>query len=423
MAGAPRKFQSALYYHNPVRLVRMRSESNDSKTPVSKRVSRKIRVSILGSTGSIGTQTLEIARLFPDKIDIVALSGGKNVGLLEQQAKEFLPECVVIGSSEAGKGAQSRFSCPVFVGEKELARAATWERTDIVVTALVGALGLLSTVAAIKTGCRVALANKETMVIAGDLIQDLAMKFGSEIIPIDSEHSAIFQCLLGESKSEISRLILTASGGPFRERALNTFGSISKKEALSHPNWEMGPKITIDSATMMNKGLEVIEARWLFDIPQDKIDVVIHPQSIVHSMVQFVDGSTKAQLGVPDMKVPIQYALSTPSRWPAPHPVVSWQEDQKMTFSGPDPNRYPGLLLAFEALRIGGSMPCILNAANEVAVHLFLTDKISYQSIPSLVRRVMDHCLEHEEFSIEARLESDRKARRVAEELAGTANH
>ncbi|MDA1028020.1 MAG: 1-deoxy-D-xylulose-5-phosphate reductoisomerase [Bacteroidetes bacterium] len=385
----------------------------------------RIRVAILGSTGSIGTQTLEIARLFPDRIQVVALTAGKNVDLLAQQAKEFNPECVVIGSHEAEARAiaKGRFNCPVFFGEDELSRAATWDRTDVVVTALVGSIGLLSTVAAIKTGCRIALANKETLVIAGDLIADLAKEHQAEIIPVDSEHSAIYQCLMGESLADVSRLILTASGGPFRERPIQSFSSISTKEALSHPNWAMGPKITIDSATMINKGLEVIEARWLFNLPADKIEVVIHPQSIIHSMVEFVDGSTKAQMGPPDMKVPIQFALSTPGRWPSHHPVVSWKESQNLTFTKPDLNRYPGLSLAFEALKEGGSMPAVLNASNEVAVDLFLQNKIGYLGITDLVRAVMQSGINSAEYSIEARLEVDRRARRCAEELAGITSH
>ncbi len=401
----------------------MSDQTNDGPNRRMISPTEKIRVAILGSTGSIGTQTLEIARQFPDRIDVVALTAGKNVALLEQQAAEFKPECVVIGSEEAGKGAGGRFACPVFVGEDALIRAATWDRVDVVVTALVGSIGLLSTVAAIKTGCRIALANKETMVIAGDLIGDLVDAFHAEIVPVDSEHSAIYQCLLGERTSDVSKLILTASGGPFRERPLHSFGSISLSEALSHPNWTMGPKITIDSATMMNKGLEVIEARWLFKLPVEKIEVVIHPQSIVHSMVEFVDGSSKAQMGPPDMKVPIQFALSSPARWPSSHPVVSWKDNHQLTFSTPDPMRYPGLALAFEALKVGGGMPAVLNASNEVAVDLFLKNKISYQAIPSLVKAVMNRGIESHEYSIDARMDVDKRARRLAEELAGTTSH
>lgn len=383
----------------------------------------RIRVAILGSTGSIGTQTLEIARLFPDRIKVVAITAGKNVDLLELQAKEFNPECVVIGSLDARAKAKGRFNCPVYFGEEELSIAATWERTDVVVTALVGSIGLPSTVAAIKTGCRIALANKETMVIAGDLISDLAAEHHAEIIPVDSEHSAIYQCLMGERPSDVSRLILTASGGPFLERPIQSFSSISTKEALSHPNWAMGPKITIDSATMINKGLEVIEARWLFSLPPDKIEVAIHPQSIIHSMVEFVDGSTKAQMGPPDMKVPIQFALSTPGRWPSHHPVISWNEPQNLTFAAPDLNRYPGLSLAFEALKEGGGMTAVLNASNEVAVDLFLRNKIGYLGITNLVRAVMESGINSSEYSIEARLEVDTRARRRAEELAGITSH
>ncbi|NQV73866.1 1-deoxy-D-xylulose-5-phosphate reductoisomerase [bacterium] len=398
----------------------MRVSENSSSASVSE---GKLRVAVLGSTGSIGTQTLEIARLFKEKIKIVVLTAGQNVDLLERQAAEFLPECVVIGSKERARSEAHRFSCTVLGGENALVEAASWPKVDIVVTALVGAVGLRPTVAALKLGRRIALANKETMVVAGDLVQQLAQKHGAEIIPVDSEHSAIFQCLLGERSSEVRKLILTASGGPFRDRSLDTFNSISKQEALNHPNWEMGAKITIDSATMMNKALEVIEARWLFDLPPEKIDVVIHPQSIIHSMVQFVDGSTKAQLGPPDMKVPIQYALSTPSRWEAPHPVVHWDMDQTLSFSAPNAERYPSLVLAYEALNQAGAVPAILNAANEVAVDLFLKDHISFRRITTLVREVMASCTNRPENEIEARMEADQEARRKGVELAGAANH
>jgi 1-deoxy-D-xylulose-5-phosphate reductoisomerase len=398
----------------------MRVSLKSSSEPVSE---GKLRVAVLGSTGSIGTQTLEIARLFKDKIEIVVLTAGQNVDLLERQAAEFSPECVVIGSKEMARSVTHRFACTVLGGEDSLVEASTWPRVDVVVTALVGAVGLRPTVAALKLGRRIALANKETMVVAGDLVQQIAEQHGAEIIPVDSEHSAIFQCLLGETPSEVRKLILTASGGPFRDRSLDTFHSISKKEALNHPNWEMGAKITIDSATMMNKALEVIEARWLFDLPPEKIDVVIHPQSIIHSMVQFVDGSSKAQLGPPDMKVPIQYALSTPRRWEAPHPVVHWDVDQTLTFSAPNMERYPSLALAYDALHQSGAVPAILNAANEVAVALFLKDQISFRRITTLVQQVMASCTNRSENEIEARLEADQEARRKGVELAGAANH
>lgn len=382
-----------------------------------------IRVSILGSTGSIGTQTLEIARIFPERVNIIALTAGSNIDLLAQQAAEFQPECVVVGTEELKRESKHLFTCPVFSGAEGLLLAASWEKADVVVGALVGAVGLAPIVRAIQCGSRIALANKETMVVAGDLIQDLTAIHHAEILPVDSEHSAIYQCLLGESTESVSKLILTASGGPFRTRPIESFGQISKKEALAHPNWEMGAKITIDSATMMNKGLEVIEARWLFDIPQNQIEVVIHPQSIVHSMVEFVDGSSKAQLGPPDMKVPIQYALSAPQRWPANHPVINWDVPQQLDFGVPDTERYPCLQLAFAALEAGGAMPAVLNAANEIAVDLFLNEKLSYQAIGSLIDRVMNRCSTHFTDSIEGRLEADRMARQIALELAGTANH
>lgn len=383
----------------------------------------RLRIVILGSTGSIGTQTLEIVRLFPERLSVVGLTAGSNTALLHKQAAEFDPECVVVGSDELVRSEVDGFTCPVFSGEAGLIRAAEWEDVDIVVTALVGAVGLRPTVAAIKKGCKIALANKETMVVAGDLIRALAQEHHAEIIPVDSEHSAIYQCLVGEPAESIDRLILTASGGPFLNRDASTFDSITLAEALAHPNWSMGPKITVDSATMMNKGLEVIEARWLFDIPEDRIDVVVHPQSIIHSMVQFVDGSSKAQLGPPDMKVPIQYALSAPQRWDAPHPVMNWQDVGELTFSEPDYSRFPSLALAYRALRMGGAASAVLNAANEVAVECFLREEIGFMRIADLVESVMLKCNPGDALDIEARLEADREARAVAVELSGTTSH
>ncbi len=382
-----------------------------------------IRVAILGSTGSIGTQTLDIARMHPERIDIVAITAGANVGLLEEQAAEFSPECVSIGAKGGAASLSNHFSCPVFDGSDGLVRAATWLNLDVVVVALVGAVGLKPTIAAVKTGSRIALANKETLVVAGDLIQELASQHGAEIIPVDSEHSAIYQCLLGEREEFVSRLILTASGGPFRKRSLESFGSITREEAMAHPNWEMGSKITIDSATMMNKGLEVIEARWLFDLPPEKIDVVIHPQSIVHSMVEFVDGSSKAQLGPPDMKVPIQFALSYPERWKSDHEVLDWSETRSLDFEAPDLRKYPSLGLAFEALRQGGAVPAILNAANEIAVDRFLKGDLEFIAITRLVEEVLSQVTDSFEDSFEDRVRADQVARKIAKELGAPTSH
>jgi len=284
---------------------------------------------------------------------------------------------------------------------------------------MVGAAGLMPTLAAIRSGRRIALANKETMVIAGDLIQDEARAHGAEIIPVDSEHSAIYQCLTGETLDSVSRLILTASGGPFRDRTPETMASVTREEALNHPNWDMGAKITVDSATMMNKGLEVIEARWLFGLDADRIDVVIHPQSIIHSMVEFVDGSSKAQLGPPDMKIPIQYAFSAPDRWPADHPVISWFEPLDLNFRTPDTRVFPCLGLAFDALRSGPSATTVLNAANEVAVQAFLDDRIRFTEIAPLISQVLTRINPSDTSTLIERLELDRQARSISEELAG----
>lgn len=383
-------------------------------------------VAVLGSTGSIGGQTLDIIRLFPDRFKVSVLSTGSAVDRLADQAREFLPECVVIADKARVASLQERLAeLPIDVldGESGLEEAAALESTDVVVTAVVGATGLRPTVAAIKAGKRIALANKETLVIAGSLICPLAAKHHSEIIPVDSEHSAIFQCLVGEEKESIERLILTASGGPFRERALETFSQITKEEALRHPTWQMGPKITIDSATMMNKGLEVLEAHWLFDVDADAIDVLVHPQSIVHSLVSFVDGSTKAQLGVPDMKVPIQYALCYPERWPADHPRISWHDVDDLQFRKPDPAKFPCLGLAFDALNAKGATPAVLNAANEMAVALFLQDKIGFLDIPSLIERTMNDLEDEGSATIEDLFHADRRARSRVQELANAQVH
>ena len=347
---------------------------------------------------------------------MVGLAAGSNDRLLEEQVREFRPTLVALADPEAAVRLRAMVSCTVEAGPEGVRAVASMDPADVVVTAMVGAAGLLPTLDAIRLGRRIGLANKETMVVAGDLIRTACSESGAEIIPVDSEHSAIHQCLVGEPPHSVSRLILTASGGPFRERPLDTFDSITREEALAHPNWEMGPKITIDSATMMNKGLEVIEARWLFDIPPERIEVVIHPQSIIHSMVEFVDGSSKAQLGPPDMKVPIQYALSAPLRWPADHPRVDWTTPLSLDFHAPDVRRYPCLKLAWMAMERGGSAGAVMNAANESAVARFLEGGIAFARIPDLIEGAMSSLGSYSGSSLEERLEADREARRwVAE--------
>jgi len=375
---------------------------------------------VLGSTGSIGTQTLEIARLFPDKIRILALTAGKNADLLIRQAQLFNPQMVAIGDEaqyEYVRGALHGRPIKVVAGSKGIEEAAIHPNANLVVAAMVGYAGLAPTIAAMKAGKNIALANKETLVVAGKLIAELARQTGTAVLPVDSEHSAIFQCLLGEPENTIQNLILTASGGPFRTRPAADFATITKAEALKHPNWDMGAKITIDSATMMNKGLEVIEARWLFDIEPEKIQVVVHPQSIIHSMVLFCDGSTKAQLGVPDMKVPIQYALTYPRRWVAPHERLDWSQIRSLEFETPDFDKFPSLRLAFESLELGGVAPAVLNAANEVAVGLFLQEAIRFADIPALVEKALRQVRHEGSIDLDVLRSVDSETRRFVGEL------
>lgn len=349
-------------------------------------------IALLGSTGSIGTQALQIARLFPEKLRIRALAAYQRVDKLVAQAEEFVPECVVIGKESLFSDVAGRLAhlpVRVLAGNEGMKEAAALASVDVVLAAIVGFAGLESVIAGIEAGKTIALANKETLVAGGALVEGLLRKHSGKMIPVDSEHSAIFQCLAGEPLASIEMLTLTASGGPFRNRPKSTFASITLEEALNHPNWSMGAKITVDSASMMNKGLEVIEARWLFDLPADQIEVLIHPQSIIHSMVTFKDGSTKAQLGVPDMRVPIQYALSCPGRWDAPHPRLKWSEIAQLDFQMPDTDKFPCLRLAFDALEAGGLAPTVLNAANEAAVELFLQDRIRFIMIPDLIASAM----------------------------------
>lgn len=380
---------------------------------------------VLGSTGSIGSQTLDLVRLHPDKLRVRALTAGRNVALLASQAREFGCELAVIadGSLEGElRAALAGTGCRVAAGPEALIEAAALDDVDIVVTALVGYAGLEPTLAAVARGRRIALANKETLVVAGGLVAEAVKAGNADVIPVDSEHSAIFQCLVGEPAGSVEKLILTASGGPFRDLPPAEFSEITPARALRHPNWDMGAKITIDSATMMNKGLEVIEARWMFDIPADRIRVVVHPESIIHSMVLFHDGSTKAQLGVPDMKVPIQYALTFPERWAAPHERLDWTALSRLNFQEPDLQRFPCLRLAFEALKLGGTAPAVLNAANEVAVARFLSEDLTFMGIPDLIERAMSH-LAGPGDTLDALRSADIEARRFAEEHVRAAIH
>ncbi|MEP0545911.1 MAG: 1-deoxy-D-xylulose-5-phosphate reductoisomerase [Rhodothermales bacterium] len=380
-------------------------------------------LAILGSTGSIGTQTLEIVRLFPERFRIVALTAHANADLLAKQARAFRPDFVVIGDEARAatlRDALDGLGVLVLVGPEGLEAAATAEGVETVVAAVVGFAGLRPTVAAIRAGKEIALANKETLVVAGELVQRLVEAHETAVLPVDSEHSALFQCLVGEPPDSIESITLTASGGPFRTRPAATFGQITRAEALAHPNWEMGAKITIDSATMMNKGLEVIEARWMFDLAPEQIDVLVHPQSVIHSLVHFRDGSVKAQLGVPDMRVPIQYALSFPERWPAPHPRLDWSQIACLDFEEPDLDRFPCLRLAFDALAAGGTAPAVLNAANEAAVALFLDEQIGFADIPRLVEAALERADSGVPHSLDALEAVDAEARARVRELHGS---
>ncbi|MFO8099869.1 MAG: 1-deoxy-D-xylulose-5-phosphate reductoisomerase [Salinibacter sp.] len=380
-------------------------------------------LSILGSTGSIGTQTLEVVRLFPDRFDVEALACGQNVDLVAEQAHEFRPNHVAVAApdrADALRSALEGLAVEVHVGEAGMRRVATLSEVDVVVGAVVGFAGLAPVLAALRNDKQVALANKETLVVAGPLVQQALDEGSGTLLPVDSEHSAIFQCLTGESSENVEQVVLTASGGPFWARSAETFESITVEEALDHPNWSMGAKITIDSATMMNKGLEVIEARWLFDLEPEQIEVLVHPQSIVHSMVSFDDGAVKAQLGVPDMKVPIQYALSYPSRWPAPHERLDWSTLGQLNFAPPDPDKFPCLRHAYTALEQGGTAPAILNAANEAAVDGFLGEQVAFPEIPLLVGDALASTPPVAEPTLDDLYEADAQARAHVQELLPT---
>jgi 1-deoxy-D-xylulose-5-phosphate reductoisomerase len=347
-------------------------------------------ISALGSTGSIGQNTLEIVRRYPDQFKIVGLTARGRIDLLQEQINTFKPRAVaVFDEAKAKELRKSNASIEILSGLEGLLQVATLPEADTVVSAIVGSYGLLPTYAAVQAGKNVALANKEAMVMAGPIILQAAQASGATIVPVDSEHSAIFQCLNGESKDEISRVILTASGGPFLKKSLEELASASPEDALKHPNWSMGQKVTIDSATLMNKGLEVIEAKWLFDLPTHKIDVYLHPQSIVHSMVEFVDGSIIAQMSIPDMKGPICYALSYPKRFDNVMPAIKIEAMSDLHFERPNTDKFPCLNLAYEALNVGGTMPAVLNAANEIAVDAFLNYQIPFLKIHQVVSDTM----------------------------------
>lgn len=371
------------------------------------------KVFILGSTGSIGVNCLNVISKFKDDFEVSGLTVNSNTDLLLEQINRFNPRTVVVRDENAAKGITSQIpvGCELLVGEEGLIKASIEAEYDIFMGALVGFAGLAPTIEAVKRGKRIALANKETLVVAGELVTNLCRENSSEIIPVDSEHSAIYQCLIGENLNEVEKLILTASGGPFLNKDKSFFENATVEQALNHPNWKMGSKITIDSATMMNKGLEVIEAHWLFGLPVEKIEVVIHPQSIIHSMVQFVDGSIKAQLGLPDMKLPIQYALTFPERLQNDFKRTSLPKIGSLTFFEPDLNKFECLKLAFEALNEGGTAPCILNAANEVAVNKFLNKEIKFLHIPLLINKALDKVENSFSPDLGTIFECDRKTR------------
>ena len=375
-------------------------------------------IAILGSTGSIGTQTLDVARAHTDKLTVEVLTAGRNSQLLINQAREFKPNAVVIADESKYnevKSALADLDIKVWTGAKAIEDVVQMNTVDTVVTAMVGYAGLSSTIKAIEAGKNIALANKETLVVAGELITKLVAKHKVRITPVDSEHSAIFQCLVGEP--DVEKLIITASGGPFRTKSIDELRTVTPQQALKHPNWNMGAKITIDSATMMNKGLEVIEAHWLFGIPYEQIEVTVHPQSIIHSMVQFIDGSVKAQMGLPDMKLPIQYALSYPDRWPSDFGRINFKSQQPLTFEAPDLEKFRCLALAYEALGKGGNMPAIMNAANEVAVDAFLKGRIGFLDIAETIGKTMQQMPFISQPTYDDYVATDRESREFARGL------
>jgi 1-deoxy-D-xylulose-5-phosphate reductoisomerase len=354
------------------------------------------RIALLGSTGSIGSQALDVISRFPEKFVVEVLIAGNNVDLLTRQALQFQPGTVVIGNADHYLQLKENLKdtdIKIFAGSEAMEQVVTSSTIDSVIASIVGYSGLRPTIAAIKAGKKIALANKETLVVAGEIISRLVRESGSRVIPVDSEHSAIFQCLVGETGNPVEKISLTASGGPFLNWSSEMLKNAKPGDALKHPNWDMGCKVTIDSASLMNKGLEVIEAKWFFDLTPEQIAVIVHPQSVIHSFVHFADGSVKAQLGVPDMRVPILYALSYPDRLKSDLPRLNLSDYKSLTFTDPDTGRFPSLSLAYNALKQGGNMPCILNAANEIAVNAFIDGKIGFMDIPSVVSYTMEHCL------------------------------
>jgi 1-deoxy-D-xylulose-5-phosphate reductoisomerase len=377
-------------------------------------------VAILGSTGSIGTQTLDVISRHPERFSVEVLTAQNNADLLIEQAAKYKPNTVVIGNDalyDKVFAALDPLDIKVYSGQKSLESVVQMESIDTVLTALVGYSGLKPTIKAIEAGKTIALANKETLVVAGQLVTELAFEKGVNILPVDSEHSAIFQCLVGEFHNSIEKLILTASGGPFRGKKRDELLQIKKEQALKHPNWDMGAKITIDSATLMNKGLEVIEAKWLFGVGLDKIEVVVHPQSIIHSMVQFEDGSIKAQLGLPDMRLPIQFALGYPQRLKADFPRFDFINYPQLTFEKPDMETFQNLSLAYKAMEKAGNMPCILNAANEIAVEEFLKDRIGFLQISDVIAECLEKVGYIREPNLEDYILTDQETRIKAKEL------
>lgn len=381
---------------------------------------KKKRIAILGSTGSIGTQALDVIKSHPELFEVEALTANRNSDLLIKQSIEFKPNCVVIVDESKFKEVQDALEphqIKVYAGKEALAQVVEMDTINLVLTALVGYSGLKPTINAIKNKKQIALANKETLVVAGSLITNLCKQYGVNILPVDSEHSAIFQCLVGEYQNPIEKIYLTASGGPFRGWTAEKLANVTKEQALKHPNWEMGAKITIDSASLMNKGLEVIEAKWLFDLKPEQIDVIVHPQSIVHSIVQFEDGSMKAQMGVPDMKLPIQYALAYPHRIQNTFERFNFMDYPSLTFEKADSNTFRNLSLAYHAMEKGGNSACVLNAANEVVVDAFLKDKVGFLQMSDVVQ----NCLEKATFvpnpNYDDFVSSDHEARQLAQQL------
>lgn len=381
---------------------------------------KKRQLAILGSTGSIGTQALEVVSEHSDLFEVYALTANNQVDLLINQARKYMPEVVVIANERKYpelKEALEDLPIKVWAGADAIAQMVQSEPIDMVLTAMVGYSGLRPTISAIKAGKAIALANKETLVVAGELIMKLAAEHKVPILPVDSEHSAIFQCLTGAYDNPIKKILLTASGGPFRRKTLEELATVTKAQALRHPNWTMGAKITIDSASMMNKGFEMIEAKWLFDVTPDQVQVVVHPQSVIHSMVQFEDGAVIAQLGIPDMKLPIAYAFSFPTRMRSMVPRLDFNQYSTLTFEEPDMERFRNLAFAFEAARQGGNMPCILNAANEVVVAAFLQDRIGFLQMSDVIERTMRKASFIVNPSYEDYVATDTEARRLAAEL------